>query len=145
MLSGRSIFHLHEGAEAGFGYAQAVRIGETVYVAGTSAMAHDLSVRFPNDLPAQLPVVYEHLRATLAAFGLSFRHVAREVMYTTDMDALIAANEARKAFFDGAHLPAATAVQVQRLALPGLMLEVELLARADLDSQAPARRVEGRS
>lgn len=144
-MSGRAIFHLHESAEIAFGYAQAVRIGETVYVAGTTAMANDLSVRFAGDLPEQLRVIYRHLRTTLEAFGLGFRHVVRETIYTTDMDALVASNDLRRAFLDPAHLPVTTAVQVERLVLPGLMLEVELLARADLDTRAPVRRVEAGS
>lgn len=142
MSRSRSVAHLHRDAEAGFGYAQAVRVGRTVYVAGTTALASDLTVRHPNDLGAQLGIIYEDLRRTLESVGLSFRHVVKEVMYTTDMDALIAANATRKSFFDAEHPPASTAVQVERLVMPGLMLEVELIARADLDPLAPVSRKE---
>jgi 2-iminobutanoate/2-iminopropanoate deaminase len=48
-------------------------------------------------------------------------------MYVTDMDAFIAANGARLDAYGG-WLPAATAVEVKRLAFPECMVEIEVTA-----------------
>ena len=51
----------------------------------------------------------------------------KENVYTTDLDAFKASKELRKTYYADS-LPAATWVQVQRLYLPSLVLEVELTA-----------------
>ena len=48
-------------------------------------------------------------------------------VYTTDLDAFEKSKDIRKRFY-GDSLPAATWVQVQRLFLPSLVVEVELIA-----------------
>jgi 2-iminobutanoate/2-iminopropanoate deaminase len=52
--------------------------------------------------------------------GLTFAHVIKENLYTTDI-------EARKAFYQN-DFPAATWVQVQQLFVPELKVEVEWIA-----------------
>ena len=78
-------------------------------------------------MPAAVRSVYDRLKQTLEANGLTFRDVVKENVYTTDLDAFKASKEIRKTFYADS-LPAATWVQVQRLYLPSLVLEVELTA-----------------
>jgi enamine deaminase RidA (YjgF/YER057c/UK114 family) len=79
------------------------------------------------EMPAAVQSVYERLKQTLEANGLTFRDVVKENVYTTDLDAFERSKDIRKAFYGGS-LPAATWVQVQRLFLPSLVVEVELVA-----------------
>jgi len=132
-------FHLHEDGERGFGYAQAVRVGNTVHIAGTMAVNDAMEVLHPGDVAAQMVVVYADLGRTLEHFGLDFRHVVRESIFTTDMGGLLAANEVRKACFGADHLPATTAVEVRALAFPELMVEVAVEARVDGDPSLEGR------
>jgi enamine deaminase RidA (YjgF/YER057c/UK114 family) len=74
-----------------------------------------------------VPRVYEQLRRVLESNGLTFADVVKENVYATDLDAFIKASDKRKPYY-GAWLPAATWVQVQRLYLPSLVVEVELVA-----------------
>jgi len=78
-------------------------------------------------MPVAVKSVYERLQQTLEANGLTFRNVVKENVYTTDLDAFEGAKDIRKAFYDTS-LPAATWLQVQRLYVPSLVLEVELIA-----------------
>jgi 2-iminobutanoate/2-iminopropanoate deaminase len=71
--------------------------------------------------------VYDRLQKTLEANGLSFADVVKENVYTTDLDAFIQNKDLRKKYY-GQAFPAATWVQVQRLYVPSLVVEVELTA-----------------
>lgn len=114
-------FHLGDW-EKGIGYSQSVRLGSRVVVSGTVGdEAH-------SDLAGQMQDAYEALKTTLAHDGATLRDVIKETIFTTDMDALIAAQELRKGFYQG-HLPASTWVQVQRLYGPGHLIEIEVEAR----------------
>lgn len=114
----RSCFHRSEAAEVEIGYCQAVRSGNRLYISGTAGQG---------EMPAAVQSVYERLKQTLEANGLTFRDVVKENVYTTDLDAFEGSKAIRKAFYGDA-LPAATWVQVQRLYVPSLVVEVELVA-----------------
>lgn len=110
----------HENAaiEQSIGFCQAVRVGNMLYVSGVTGAA---------PMETAVPRVYEQLRRILEANGLTFVDVVKETVYATDLDAFIKFSAARKPYY-GPWLPAATWVQVQRLYLPSLVVEVELIA-----------------
>ena len=120
-------FHLRPDGEKAFGYAQAVRRGDTLYVAGTLSVDDGFAPLHEGDMGAQIGAAYAAICETLAAHGGTLADVVRETVYVTDMDAFIAANGARLAVYEG-WLPAATAVEVKRLAFPECMVEIEVTA-----------------
>ena len=99
-------------------YCEAVRVDRTLYIAGTAGQG---------EMPSAIRSVYDRLQETLRANGLSFANVVKENVFATDLDAFIHNKELRKTYY-GATVPAATWVQVQRLYVPSLVLEVELTA-----------------
>jgi enamine deaminase RidA (YjgF/YER057c/UK114 family) len=121
-------FHLAEQAERSFAYAQATCDGQYVWVAGTTSMDERFVPIALNDMRRQMQIVYERIGRTLAAHGSTFGDVLQERIYVTDMDAMLAANDVRVAVY-GTHTPAATAVQVSRLAFVECLVEIELVAR----------------
>ena len=100
------------------GYAQAVRVGNTLYISGSTGSG---------TMPDAIRSAFTAIKETLAAYHLDFRHVVKETAYTTDIEALKAANEVRKTYY-GSDFPAATWVQVDRLFTPETVLEVEVIA-----------------
>ena len=113
----------HEGAwEQKIGYSQAVRAGHTVYISG--AVGAD-EKGFPKDLESQMKLAYASIRKAMDQYGATFSNVMMERIYTTDMDALIKAQDVRKSIY-GAWLPAATWVEVRRLYSPEAMIEIEV-------------------
>jgi enamine deaminase RidA (YjgF/YER057c/UK114 family) len=120
-------FHLRPEGEKAFGYAQAVRRGDTLYVAGTLSVDDSFAPLHAGDMPAQIEAVYAAIGQTLAAHGGTLADVVRESIYVTDMHAFIAANGVRLAAYGG-WFPAATAVEVSRLAFPECMVEIEVTA-----------------
>lgn len=115
---GRKCFNLDPAFEKEMGYCQAVRVGNTLYISGTAASG---------DMPVATAKVYADLKATLAAFGLTFADVVKETVYTTDLAAFIQHHQVRKAMYPGVY-PVATWLEVRRLFTPALVVEVELVA-----------------
>jgi 2-iminobutanoate/2-iminopropanoate deaminase len=104
--------------EDDIGYRSAVRVGDTLYLSGIAGAGA---------MPDALRSVYGELQKVLAHYGLTFAHVVKENLHTTDLEAVKANQPVRRAFY-GKDFPAATWVQVSRLYEPGHVLEVELIA-----------------
>lgn len=128
MSQRQTYFNHWEPAQRAFGYAQAVRVGDTIYIAGTVAVDAQFQPVHTGDFGAQLQFVYARLGETLAHFGLNFSHVVREVMYATNMAGLVAAMPLRKSVYGEGPYPAATGVEVKQLLFPELMIEIEMVA-----------------
>jgi len=124
----RQTFHLRPEGEKAFGYAQAVRSGNTLHISGSLSVDDAFRPEFPDDMTAQIGSAYAAIRQTLDAFGATMANVVKENIYVTDMDAFIASNAARIAHYAGLDLPATTAVEVRRLAFPECMIEIEITA-----------------
>lgn len=114
-------FHLGDW-EKDIGYSQSVKVGNRILVSGT--VADDTKAK---DTLSQVAEIYEVLKVTLAHDGATLKDVIKETIYCRDMDALIAAQELRKKYYEG-NLPAATWVQVERLYSPGHLVEIEVEA-----------------
>jgi len=129
--------------EKAYGYAQAVRVGNTIYVAGQ--LSHDDKGNFvapaPSDGPGsvtdrqsrmdlQMRTTYANAAKVLKRFGATLQHVVEEVLYVTDMDAAFAvAGTVRKSAY-GSDAPqcASTIAQVIRLAFPQQLVEIKFTA-----------------
>lgn len=111
-------FHLNEKSENEIGYSQAVRVGDVLYISGSVGAG---------PMPKAIHDAYEELRKTLNAYGLTFKNVVKENVYTTQLDEFIKHKDVRRAYYEE-DFPAATWVQVARLYVPELVVEVELTA-----------------
>jgi 2-iminobutanoate/2-iminopropanoate deaminase len=100
------------------GYAQALKVGDVLYISGT--VATDMNEEGVKRL-------YSGLERSLKQYGLTFQHVVKENLYTTDIEAMKQFNYVRKQFYKG-DFPAATWVQIVRLYMPDAKLEIELIA-----------------
>ena len=122
------LFYAWEATQKALGYSQAVKVGDMVYVSGTASLNEKFEPVYSDDLPAQMRFIYERIGETLAKFSLGFGHVVRENMYVTDMSALMPAMGFRKSIYGDGPFPASTTVEVQKLFMPGLMIEIEVTA-----------------
>ena len=106
-----------------YGYARAVRVGDQVFVSGTTARPPHLD----GDAGAQLRAAVATVAAALAEAGAELRHVVRTVVYVLDMaDVKHIARAHAEAF--GAARPASTLVQVAALTPAAARVEIEVTA-----------------
>jgi enamine deaminase RidA (YjgF/YER057c/UK114 family) len=111
------------------GFSRAVRAGNKVYVSGTAPWGPDGKV-IEGDAYEQARQCIRNIEAALLQAGASLRDVVRTRMYVVDMNTWEDVSRAhREAFADV--MPAATLVEVSRLATPEMQVEVEADAVID--------------
>jgi reactive intermediate/imine deaminase len=113
-------------------YTDAVRVGDLLFVSGCVPTDGKGNVVGGDDVAAQARQVFENIGAILGAAGATFTDVAKVTVYLTDIDDRPAINPVRQEVFGDAR-PASTLVEVSRLAVPGIKIEVEAVARVPRD------------
>ena len=109
-------------------FAQVVRIGNQVYVAGQTAVDERGNVVGKGDIDAQARQVFRNLQKCLEAAGANYDQVVKLNIYSTDLDAhLPALTKTRREFFPREPV-ASTTIQVPRLVHPDWLLEIEAVA-----------------
>jgi enamine deaminase RidA (YjgF/YER057c/UK114 family) len=100
----------------------------TIYLAGQTGV--DVNGKVAEGFRAQAVQVMENIKTALASVGGGFEHVVKLTSYLTDLEANGAEfREVRGSYFPNkAGLPASTLLQISRLANPGYLVEVEVIA-----------------
>ena len=107
------------------GYSRAVRIGDQVFVSGTTASAEDGSVIGIGDPAAQTEYIIRKIEKALRDVGASLADVVRVRMFVTDISQWEAVGRKHGEFF-GAIRPGTTMVEVSRLIDPQHLVEIEV-------------------
>ncbi|MDO4245713.1 MAG: RidA family protein [Deinococcus sp.] len=105
------------------GYSRAVRVGQVVHVAGTTATVNGQVVGV-GDAYEQTRVALDLIAGALAQAGASLSDVVRTRLYVTDISRWQDIGRAHGEVF-GAIRPAATMVQVAALIDPEHLVEIE--------------------
>ncbi len=108
------------------GYSRAVRVGNIIEVAGTTAMDGDLLVG-RGDLYAQTVFIFKKIEKALLEAGAGLENVVRTRMYITDISTWEEAGKAHGEFFKNIK-PVATLVEVSNLINADLLIEIEVTA-----------------
>ncbi|WP_297082770.1 Rid family hydrolase [uncultured Demequina sp.] len=103
-----------------YGYSRAVRVGQHVWVSGTCARDDALV----QDAYAQAADALGTIERALGEAGASMADVVRTVAYVTDIRDLEKVAAAHRSAF-GDVRPAATLVEVSRLADPHYLVEIQ--------------------
>lgn len=116
--------------EENYGYSQAVRVGDTIYLSGQVSHDDQGNILGHGDMEVQMRQAYANIQEVLAQYGATMENIVDEILFVTDMDAAFAAvPKARKGSFPGAPVVTSTIVQIQRLAFPELMIEIRCVAK----------------
>jgi 3-hydroxyisobutyrate dehydrogenase len=109
-------------------YAQAVRAGDTLYLAGQVAFDEDNDVVGVGDPRAQIEQCWHNVQRILQAQGASLHDVVKVVCYFTDIRHFPLELEIRRRLFGTGPYPVATVMQVANLGLDSLLVEIDATA-----------------
>ena len=129
--------------EDGYGYVQAVKVDDTIYVSGQ--LSHDeqgnlvgaaplddnRKIRDHSNMEIQMRQTYANAKKILSEFGATLDNVVEEVLYVTDMDkAMEVAGLVRKEAY-GSEKPevASTIFVTPRLAFSAQLIEIKFIAK----------------
>ena len=116
--------------EQEYNYAQAVKVGDTIYLSGQVSHDEKGDIVGLGDMEAQMQQCYANVQKVLAQYGATMDNVVDEVLFVTDMEtAYAAAVKRRKEVFSGTAAVASTIVQIERLGFPELMIEIKCVAK----------------
>lgn len=101
------------------GYSRAVRVGQTIHVAGTTSPGDGVGVQTAGALEIALNAIAE--------LGGTREDVVRTRLFLVNIDEWEAAGRAHGEFFAGVN-PTTTLLEVSRLIDPALLVEVEVEA-----------------
>lgn len=118
-------FQLRPEVEKAYGYTHAVKIGNEIKISGAVSMDDEGNPTAVGDLGQQMKNCYSDLEKILTHFGCTFDDVVVENVFTTDM-ALFLENAGYRNTIYTKHFPTGSWLGVKELALPEIMIEIEL-------------------
>ncbi|MBN8579824.1 MAG: RidA family protein [Anaerolineae bacterium] len=109
------------------GYSRAVRVGNIIEVAGTTAVDESGEIIGMNNPYEQTKYIFKKIEKALAKAGASLTDVTRTRMFVTDISKWEEIGRAHGEFFRESK-PAASMIEVKGLISPGLLVEIEVTA-----------------
>ncbi len=109
--------------EEKFGYSRAVKAGNMIFVAGTTATDENSNVMFPGDAYMQTVQIIKKIEKVLQQAGASLKDVVRLTMYVTDISQGMEVGRAMGEYFKDIR-PANTMVEVSGFVHPDMLVEI---------------------
>ena len=109
------------------GYSRAVRVGNMIEVAGTTAVDERSEIVGVNNPYEQTKYILAKIESALIEAGASMKDVVRTRMFVTDISKWEEIGKAHGEFFKDIK-PAASMIEVKGLINPELLVEIEVTA-----------------
>jgi 2-iminobutanoate/2-iminopropanoate deaminase len=114
---------------APYAIAPGWRVGDLLFLSGQAAIDETGAILGKGDFDAQLRQTFANIDRVLEAGGSDRSKIVKVTIYLTDMSNFPKIVEARRTYFTPPY-PADTIVEVKSLALPELMVEIDVIATA---------------
>jgi enamine deaminase RidA (YjgF/YER057c/UK114 family) len=106
------------------GYSRAVRVGNRIYVTGTTALGDDGEIVGIGDAYAQSVQCLKNIESALHRLGAGLEHIVRTRMFVTDISRWEEYGRAHGEFLRDV-MPATTMVEVRALIDQRMLIEIE--------------------
>ena len=106
------------------GYSRAVRVGNVVYVSGTTATGSDGDFVGVGDAKAQTEQTLRNIQRALESLGAKLEDVVKTRIYVTDIEKWQEIGTAHGQVFKNVR-PVTTMIEVKRLINPEMLVEIE--------------------
>src|SRR5260370_3682062 len=106
------------------GISRAVRVGNRIYVTGTTALGDDGEIVGGGNAYEQAKQCLQNIETALMRLGAGLEHVVRTRMFVTDISRWEEYGRAHGESFRDV-MPATTMVEVSRLIDPRMLIEIE--------------------
>ena len=106
------------------GYSRAVKVGNMVFVTGTTATDESGAIVGHNDAYTQAKQALTNIERVLRRAGATMQDVVRTRIFVTDITRWEEVGKAHAEFFRDVR-PATTMVEVSRLIVPEMLVEIE--------------------
>ena len=106
------------------GYSRAVKVGNRIYVTGTTALGEDVEIVGAGDAYEQAKQCLRNIERALKRLDAELAHVVRTRMFVTDISRWEEYGRAHGEFFRDI-MPATTMVEVSALIDPRMLIEIE--------------------
>jgi 2-iminobutanoate/2-iminopropanoate deaminase len=118
---------LHPDPLAPYAISPGWQVGDLLFLSGQAAIDEKGEIVGAADFDSQLRQVFINIDRVLHAAGSSRNQIVKVTIYLTDMQNFPKIVQARKDYFTPPY-PADTTVEVKALALPDLMVEIDVIA-----------------
>ena len=112
---------------ARYTFSPAVRVGNLLFISGTTAVDESGQIVGRGDIVAQTRYIFEKFGRLLAAGGAGFEHIVQTTEYVTTTENYAKTAAVRREFFKE-QFPTATGVIVAGLLREGALIEISAIA-----------------
>lgn len=106
------------------GYSRAVKVGDRIYITGTTATDENSDIVGAGDAYAQTVQCIKNIERALKHFDAGLENIVRTRMFVTDISRWEEFGRAHGEYFRDI-MPATTMVEVSRLIDPEMLIEIE--------------------
>lgn len=113
---------------ARFTFSPAVRVGNLVFLSGTTATDDEGNIVGPGDIMVQTRRIFEKFSFLLQSIGADLSNIVETTDYVLSLDEYKKTAVVRRELFKGPPWPAATGVVVKGLVREGALIEIKGIA-----------------
>ena len=104
-----------------YGYAQGVKVGDTIYLSGQVSIDERGNIVGIGNMETQIRQAYANIQKVLEQYNASIENIVDEIIFVTDMEAASrVAGNCRHEIYSGTPVVASTVIEISRLAFPEL-------------------------